>query len=1140
MGLMEKNLLRDRLLKRLRFELAGPGSSDTEQLEETLSESPTQRYLVGILWPGGSHAEAEDDESFESQNSSEESGAVEPPVPYQKAMKPSSIGMSFLLNPDKTHLSATVSWGSYVPVSPAANQAVEATDPSEAPQQKEEDNHEEQLPENKQPSSKANKNSPTHWKRKHHAATISLNFAADLGSKKHLPLADGITLEWLARPIEGLIAASVFLVNRQPRPESGPSDLVCLFQPEIRLTDITPEATGAFRARDQLYAQFDYDPEIEQDRLLYRDNLSFAVGHGTATSWTISDTDAETAREVRTVLLPDWEIPRIIPPQWSGAGSLDMQTLAAAKTPEDMIDMLQPLPDAYRDWMDLQFEKIQSLPEALKKQAEEHLENCEKACVRIQKGIDLIVGRPDVFEALRFANHVMAEQRIHALSAVDCRRKSDWSNFPDRSIRTQWRPFQMAFILMALAGIVEPTHDDRDVCDLLWFPTGGGKTEAYLGLTAFTLALRRLGASPSTALRSDAGVGVLMRYTLRLLTVQQFQRAAALICACEIERKRPESNGKWGARPFRVGLWIGSTPKTFDAAKSALQSTASAQQSSGEKESPVQIVSCPWCGHEILPKNYISNQPARRIFAGCPRRGCSFNVLSNSEGIPAIVTDEEVYRLLPDLVIGTVDKFARLPWVGESSSLFGMVSSESPRWGFLAPGASSDTRNSAVSLEGTTSFLATRSLQPPDLIIQDELHLISGPLGSLAGLYETAVDRLASRMVDGKLRGPKVIASTATIRRAIDQVNLLFARNLSIFPPPAIDAGDSFFAKEQLLTTTPGRLFAGIYAPGKSIKTALVRTYAALLSGIESETAEIADKDPYMTLVGYFNSLRELGGAIRLIEDDIPSRISTLSKRPASDFFTWKSRYLNHGNEVPELTSRIGPREIPDILRKLEQPFSSSPSLNNPLPLDVLLASNMISVGVDVPRLGLMVVNGQPKTSSEYIQATSRIGREFPGLVITVYNWARPRDTSHYENFQSYHAALYKNVESISITPFASRARDRALAAILVAMNRFSRTDMASDANAGKFRSTLKEAEENRDFVTQRISSTDGARRLDVVKHIEHIYDRWNQCAEAGQLNYSKPKIKLLKHMGSKSKAEFSAPDSMRDVETAAKTYIKE
>ena len=534
-----------------------------------------------------------------------------------------------------------------------------------------------------------------------------------------------------------------------------------------------------------------------------------------------------------------------------------------------------------------------------------------------------------------------------------------------------------------------------------------------------------------------------MRYTLRLLTIQQFQRALALTCACEIIRR--EAPDQWGDTPFTIGLWVGQsvTPNQYRDSKDALERLRSG--GSVWERSPYQLLFCPWCGDDLLPRNYETDDELERTHIRCLATDCEFGASRSEHGLPALVVDAEIYQHPPSLLLATVDKFAQMAWNGRVRTLFGRVDRECPRHGFIGAGEQhSRSHRGSASRPAAQVRGVDQPLAPPDLIIQDELHLISGPLGSLVGIYESVVDGLATRRHDSGSIRPKIVASTATVRRARSQLRALFDRDTDIFPPLGLDAGDSFFAVEN--REDSGRLYVGVFGPGKSIKTTLVRTYSALLSRARFEFDQAvavdpddAEADAYMTLVGYFNSLRELGGTLRLLDDDVPARLRVLRNRGFGP-----NRILYEKDR--ELTSRRRSSEITDTLKALDRTFHKVEP--GSYPIDVLLASNMISVGVDIDRLGLMVVSAQPKTSAEYIQATSRVGRQHPGLVIEVYNWVRPRDISHYERFVHYHDTFYRHVEATSVTPFSERARDRALPGVLASYIRQMAPGLAAPENA--------------------------------------------------------------------------------------------
>ena len=652
--------------------------------------------------------------------------------------------------------------------------------------------------------------------------------------------------------------------------------------------------------------------------------------------------------------------------------------------------------------------------------------SCRECLRRIEGGVDLLSEEPVVRRAFALMNRAMLMQQIHYGISSDRGRK--WVpqrrqlelerpfRIPDYGDRSTWdvpvperlggwRPFQLAFVLMNLRSMFDPKGDEREVVDLIWFPTGGGKTEAYLGLTAYTILLRRL-LSPD-----NAGTTVLMRYTLRLLTAQQYQRAASLICALEWLRR--ESSGDLGTAPISAGLWVGGevTPNREAEALRALDQMQRGQ----DQDNPFVIRSCPWCGAEMGPvengrrtecKGYRKLRRPSRVRLICDDTACAFSV---DEGLPLLVTDEAIYAEPPTLVIGTVDKFAMLPWRPDSRSLFG---------------------------------IGQEAYDPPDLIIQDELHLISGPLGSMVGHYETVIDLLSERDVDGQTVGAKVVASTATISRAPEQIASLYGRgpeDVLLFPPQGLQAGESFFARED--TEAQGRTYLGVFASAlPSHVTAQIRVLSSLLQAVRMGEADDGARDPYWTLMVYFNSLRELGHAATLIRADIREYMNAmwdrlgLTRRVGGESAARRRRFINH---ALELTSRIHSARIPETLAELFTPVGTE----GRRAVDVCLATNMIQVGLDVPRLSLMAVVGQPKTTSEYIQATSRVGRRHPGLVVTVYNPARPRDRSHYEHFRATHQSLYERVEPTSVTPFAVPVRERALHALVVTLARFWGTD---------------------------------------------------------------------------------------------------
>ncbi|WKU21122.1 DISARM system helicase DrmA [Priestia megaterium] len=1092
---------RDELIKRLHTELVGPS-----YIEEVIKTKPLQKYLCGILWPQNSSLAKEEDELTVLEGKETNKEEVESLAPLAKAMNPSAVGLSFLIDKLSAKVVLDVHFGMYQELG-----------------------------------------DKEHWERKvYKLEKHEIDFSIGVGKKQKaaIPNTTNIYLEWLVRPFGDTFAISMFLVNRNiQEPDEHDIDFKCIFQPEIIVESLESQSfvvRHAFSDSNDEYR----DADTRSNDLLYRNETVFAVGHSISVTWENLSSDSRRAGKLITNIIPTYEIPMVIPPDWDKGGTLDMKKLAKLKDGEEIKAALSPLCDEYETWILERENEILHVDEVYKEIASEHMRKCRESLSRIRNGINLITSDKTILKAFRFANEAMARQRSQSIFALN--------KIPPEEVKAVWRPFQIAFILQNLEGTVDPESSDRQLADLLWFPTGGGKTEAYLGLAAFTMGYRRI--REKHGLRTDVGVSVIMRYTLRLLTIQQFQRASALICACESIRKLAPN--LLGNTPFRIGLWVGkkSVPNDFDDALETLEALRARALGRNDihidqsKGSPIQLVSCPWCGESLFDednprvflKTYRADKKKRRLYIRCTNKNCEFHSTNTLEGIPVVVTDEEIYRLLPDMLIGTVDKFAQMPWKPEIQNLFGKVKGEVKDWGFVSNGDTSKESDNIKNVAGTLSIMNSTEVQPPDLIIQDELHLISGPLGTMVGLYETAIDYLCSTEINGVKIGPKIVASTATIRNAHQQIQGLFNRKAQIFPSPGLSHKDSFFAKQRTLEDTPGRTYVGIFAPGRSMKTALLRTYANLLAStpIMEGTYSNESLDPYQTLVGYFNSLRELGGAVRLIEDDVPSRMKTLEKQnDDGQLFLYKKR--DYSRDVPELTSRIDSSEIPKILKRLEQPFDKSSSSN---PVDVLLASNMISVGVDVSRLGLMVVNGQPKTTAEYIQSTSRVGRSHPGLVLTLYNWIRPRDISHYEEFYAYHAALYRYVEPISVTPFSSRARDRGLAGATVSMARLGYASLTKNNSPANFLDDLTISEELQQFLLDRVRSINSPEN-ELLHDLQKLYLTWEDAIEKSKLLYNfkrrKEDSNLLYPLGQKKTGYFKTPNSMRDVEATAGIYLR-
>lgn len=1014
--------LREQLVSAVELDLVGPRHG----LDERIIDDPVATYACGVLYPltaGTIPAAEQDDDLAEDGN---EVGSGDPPVSLANTRYPSSLGLTFAVD-------SNVASDLLVEVQ-AARYRAEGDDG---------------------------------WQREPIDASPLRVDVATVGNAEQ-PVVDGLVLYSRVRRSDerGVVAVTLALVNRLEAPTAWEKDAHSWFQCSMEIRAGSP---GAFVDRDPGDLPVE-DADLRSYRLIYRDAHSFAVGHGTSVAW--EPLDAARADVIRTAAIPRWELLLAESNSAISTDGLTMRALADDPT-EAITSTLTELVDSYDAWIEVLERRVADLPERLTSTARDHIEACREASGRMRSGVTLL-GRDEVARrAFRLANRAMLVQRARSkwiqAGAPDAGPIEDDSHV--------WRPFQIAFILINLDGIVDPRHPDREIADLLWFPTGGGKTEAYLGLIAFTILLRRLREGGA-----GAGASVIMRYTLRLLTIQQFERATALIVALEHLRR---GEADLGTAPITIGLWVGKdgTPRDHRAAREALDALAAG--GTVERGNPMQVRACPWCGSRLTRRSYWLANTRPRLVISCPNDNCEFK-----PELPIKVVDQDIYEEPPSLLIATADKFATLPWVKRAHRIFGV---DTP-WA------------------------------PPEFIVQDELHLISGPLGTLAGLYEAAVDLLCTR--DGVR--PKVIASTATIRRAQRQTEALFDRQMRQFPPPGLDADDSFFAVTAPRDRRPSRLYVGALGPGISHSMLMIRVYAALLQTVAESDLPDEVKDAYWTLVGYFNSLRVLGGARIQVLDDVSERIRVISSEGRNE------------RSIPnaiELTSREPSSEIPRSLARL------ATSLPDEEVLDYVLATNMISVGVDIDRLGVMAVMGQPQGTAEYIQATSRVGRQTPGLVFTLLNASRSRDRSHYESFPAYHAALYREVESASVTPFSPRARDRGLRALVITLARMLVPELRDNDGAGRIAAHVDELRVLGGQIARRADRIDGSGEA-VEAEIGRVLDEWVARAdEFPNLVYTNPHPPpgtgvLMTSADRTGEDAWATPSSLRDVDSESNLFL--
>lgn len=1092
--------VRQKVIDAIRTDLIGPISP-----EEVLNENPRYSYLVGILEPqrdenAPDENEQEIDADIDYNNEESFTGGEDDdnePISTTRFQLPSSIGISFYVERSLDCINLDVTWGDYV----CSTEKYIGKDEKE--------------------------HSRTVYKRIPEKEIITIKFN-DFGRTKEYPLVQDSNVHVHVSRIplkEGYSLVTAYVVNKR----NSSSDIESLMF-QVGIKAYRKDGSSVFVAehicRNVLAADEFY---FEQRPIIGR-------GRGCAATW--GNTEDGRTDYVESAFIPEYEYPSVSAALKGFAPTyFSTWQMAAKGNKSETIQKLNMLADSYENWIndtlvsssrmkDLSFQD---------KIGNAVINHCQEALRRIREGIHIIETDDTSFEAFSFMNSVIFMQnsmknyaKKHG-AGIECNFK-DFVDPNNTENEFAWRPFQMAFILMNLKGIVYPEDSERDIVDLLYFPTGGGKTEAYLGLMAFTIANRRLRASDTDEYNRDGGVTIILRYTLRLLTTQQRDRITKMIVAAEIVRRNPKNNLRFGTEPISIGFWVGGgvTPNRFDDLKENPKSpyTAGSQRNLIYK----QLLTCPCCGSPLTKDDFYIDPDRKSVEIYCSDKHCFFyKYKDNRISIPVYMVDEEIYAKCPTVILSTVDKFARLPWDVNTNALFGRVDRKCSRDGYVAIGSEHPKHKKTDRLPAAT-ITQVRPFLPPELIIQDELHLITGPLGTVYGAYETIIEDMCT--YDGIK--PKYVVSTATIKNASNQTRSLYARKATMqFPPNGFEIGDSFFIREIPIEENPFRKYLGLCAPGQSMKTALLRTYAIILQTVYTLSLQEEYKDvidPYYSLIGYFNSIRELGGAVRLLQDDIPARIKRIQKR----YNLEKRRYLNKNVEI---TSRMSSWKIPEKLSQLEKPYTVADHI------DTAVATNMIAVGMDVDRLGLMVVTGQPKQNSEYIQATSRIGRAHPGLVVTLYNAYRPRDLSHYENFSGYHAQLYRFVEGTTATPFSARARDRVLHALVISAIRLLYPKMANNEDAKAIASLSQtQVDAVKDMILDRIKIVKPSARAEAAAEIDQFIGWWKMKAHNAQPLYYRAdpkKYNILINPYDKPHDPSYKPtlQSMREVESVANMY---
>lgn len=1033
-------------LKHLRAAYVGPDGED----DEVILNLPDRQYAVGMLYPSASLAVAgtsvAEVEADVASGDVEERGAA---VPLAEDWRPSSAAISFITN--RTTVACDFSGGTYRTVAG---------------------------------------DGPPRWRRypfRFEGVELSRELPLRQLSAGDVPIEIGS--RWRPYGEAYLVTVHARVLSKSSGDDRGDVPLM-LFQVAL---SVRPGPGGKILEYD-ISRSFDLDAESAELRLRYRDKTVFAVGHGMAADWELTDAGCA---QVFLEPVPAFVVPGVettgFKPESVEAAALRLDNLSRIDRQLDEIElMLVAFVKAFSAWVSEQEKRVVDFGRRAAI-ARSITDRARAAAQRMAAGVNLLCAPEQDSLRTAFALGMTAMRLQMRQTAIAA------GTQPDDLVEPRWRPFQLGFLLVALASTVDEKHDDRELVDLIWFPTGGGKTEAYLGLAAVEIFRRRIAHGVA-----GGGTAVITRYTLRLLTSQQFQRAASLICAMEILR-RNDSRAK-GMAPFSIGLWVGNevTPGTRTEAKAALERLRKATRP--EEANQFQVESCPWCGAALLPeqKSHDLNQYGFRtvghdVVIHCTHTHCPFR-----KELPVAVVDDVLYDEPPTILLATVDKFARLQFKPQAGSLLGLK----------------------------TTF------RQPSMIIQDELHLLSGPLGTTVAVFDAVIQMLLS--MEGA--APKIVASTATIRASDEQVQGLYGRGVALYPPAGLDGDRTFFSSP--VRSGEGRLYVGLMPQSLSQVSAVIATAAPLIE-IPGVLANVpnsgATQDSYWTMVMYHNSLRELGRTGTLVVDDVNGRLE-----PRSDRLNLPLRSVR-ADRVLELTSRRGPEELPKDLRELSRSAEQTDQA-----VDVVLSSNMLSVGIDIPRLALMLMVGQPKTTAEYIQATSRVGRgKNNGIVMTLFRSNRARDRSHFETFRGYHEALYRNVEPTSVTPWSLASRSRSLAGALVALLRHSVPVLAANDSASRLDledSQMRVTVERlaRAFVVQ-VSNSERTEAEETEKEVWHLLRDWDRRAKNARksgatLSYDRRRADdeaLLKRFGQTGEGWLVA-DSMRSVDPNVAVQVRE
>ena len=602
--------------------------------------------------------------------------------------------------------------------------------------------------------------------------------------------------------------------------------------------------------------------------------------------------------------------------------------------------------------------------EPMRAEADEARRTAAREIERLQRGLDLLTTDAMVCRAFRLMNDAIAHS---AAGKYD-----------------SWRPFQVGFLLGALAFLVDT--EEADVVDTVWFATGGGKTETYLGLLVTAALHDRMTGKTS-------GVTAWSRFPLRLLSLQQTQRFADALAGAELVRRRERIKGA----PISLGFLVGSSSTPNRVVKTARPETADLDPDSPGMPDRFQVLMrCPFCRGTQVGMHF--DRLLWRLTHQCANPDCPWT----EPALPVYVVDSELYRYLPTVVLGTLDKAAS---VGMQAAMRGLVGPpialcNEVRHGYTYTPRSATPTGCLVPdcTAGTRPLPMPADRYAPTLRLQDELHLLRDSLGAVDSHYESLLDHLQDELGN---RRAKIVASSATLTGHDHQVDVLYRRSGRVFPTQGPVAGGSFWTRPGPM---PLRRFVAVAPRGVTLDHVSDRTLDVLQIAVRrlardpGAVCAEAGVDPVHAdrLLSYYGTDVVYGSTLYDVEAATRSLTSNTSSQ---------------GLQAVQLTGGTDFDEVRAILARLESPETD---FNDRI--HIVAASSMLSHGVDVARLNVMVMLGLPLSTAEFIQTTARVGRTFPGLVYVLHKIGRERDAAIFRQFGQYVTHGDRFVEAVPVT----------------------------------------------------------------------------------------------------------------------------